>query len=120
VVDNLVDIESLSISELEQFIRECRTSISILRSQIDPPSAARWRTLKIVRATLLTVGGFIGATFDWMALILVAVGTWDWLEEFVEDAREMNKNNELIERAIEFDRQLNAAEARLRALRAGG
>lgn len=111
------DIAQLTLEELEAFVQDCRIRIAECRAQIEPPRAARGRSLKLIRGTVLNVGGFIGATFDPLALFLVVLGTWDWFDGFREDAAAMNKRNQLLREAIELDRDLAAAELRLQQLR---
>ncbi len=111
------DIARLSISELEDFIQDCRLRIARCEAQIEPSAFQRRRTFKILRGTVLMAGGFFGATFDPITLFLILLGAWDWIDGFSEDAAAMNRQIALHREANDISEQLDAAQARLEQLR---
>jgi hypothetical protein len=75
-----VDLRDLSDVELIDHLRDLRLQIALLEPNIETWKDRRRRTIKIVRGTILTAGGFIGATIDPLGLLLVVLGGWDWVE----------------------------------------
>jgi hypothetical protein len=111
VNSNLPDPTGLSDEEFNDFIWELRLRIAANKAQLDPRQARRKHTLKIVRGTVLTVGGLVGATLDWLAGILTVVGAWDWVDALAEDARITNRQLELQRDLTVLENQLTAAAA---------
>jgi hypothetical protein len=96
--------------ELTDFIRDLRLQIVALEAQIEPPAASRQRTVRLIRGTFLTVGGFLTATFNPLGIALVLVGGWDWVDAVVDDVAAMNRRLALRRAIMIHSRQLAAAE----------
>lgn len=108
-----MDLGDLSDRELTDHIRILERDIAALGAQIEPAAVRRKRTIKIVRATFLTAGGFFAASFDFLGIALTLLGVWDWVEVFVDDAREMNRQIALHRALKELESRFDAAQEEL-------
>jgi hypothetical protein len=108
-----MNLRDLSDRELGDYIRNVERDIASLGAQIETAGTRRKRTLKIIRATFLTAGGFFAATFDLLGIALTLFGVWDWVEVFVDDAREMNRQAALHRAIKELESALVASEEEL-------
>jgi hypothetical protein len=63
-----MDLRDLSDHELADHIRILERDIASFGARIEPAAAKRKRTIKIVRATVLTAGGFFVASFDFLGI----------------------------------------------------
>jgi hypothetical protein len=86
-----VDLRGLSDAELIEHLRDVRLRIAVLEPQIETRTNRIRRTIKAVRGTFLTVGGFLTLTADLFGFLLVLLGWWDWIETIADDARETNR-----------------------------
>lgn len=105
-----MELRDLSDRELTDHIRNLERDIAAFGAQIEPAAAKRKRTVKIVRATVLTAGGFFAASFDFLGTVFILLGVWDWAEVFVDDAREMNRQIALRRALQELESRFDAAQ----------
>jgi hypothetical protein len=103
-------MKELSDRELANLVRDLRLQIIALDAQFEPHAASRQRTVKLVRGTFLTVGGFLTATFNLLGIALVLVGGWDWIDAVVDDAAAMNRRIGLRKAVRALSQQLDEAE----------
>jgi hypothetical protein len=108
-----MSLGDLSDRDLIKYIRSLDRDIGAARAQIETAATRRKRTLRIVRATILTAGGFFAATFDVLGIALTCFGVWDWIEVIADDAEEMNRQIALHRAAEEYLRLLQEAEEEL-------
>jgi len=106
-------LRDLSDRELADHVRGLERDIAAFGAQLEPASAKRKRTVKIVRATVLTAGGLFAASFDFLGIALTLLGVWDWAEVFVDDAREMNRQIALRSTLTELEDRFDAAQEEL-------
>lgn len=114
------DIENIPDRELGDFIRGLTIEIAALQSQVEPDSAPTKRTVRLVRVTILTAGGFFGATVDPWALILTALGMWDWIDSISEDANITNRQIVISQHLADLEIKLAAATVELRKRKLAG
>jgi hypothetical protein len=106
----LADLRDLTDAALIEYLRDLRLRIALLGPQIETAKDRRGRTIKVLRGTVLTAGGFLAATIDPLGLLLVLLGGWDWVENISDDATTMNRD-------LTLRRQMNALGAELEAVR---
>ena len=99
--------------ELSNFIHDLRTQIVALRPHIEGPHIWRRRSIDLLAGTILTAGGFFGATMDPLSVILVPLGFIVWVRAIVDDARATNRHLALRQNLSRLENQLAAAEAEL-------
>jgi hypothetical protein len=105
-----MNLRDLSDRELVDHIRILERDIAALGAQIEPAAERRKRTLRIVRATFLTAGGFFAASYDVLGVALTLFGVWDWVEGFVDDAQTMNRQIALERTIRELEHSFEASE----------
>src|SRR5947209_3538071 len=105
---------NLSDAELNDRLREMRLTVGLLGPQIETRKERRNRTMKVVRATVLTAGGLIAATIDSLGLLLVLLGGWDWVDGISGDAKATNKDIAMRRRISEVNAELDLIEFELR------
>jgi sugar-specific transcriptional regulator TrmB len=107
-------VRSLSDQDLDLYVRELSNEINNLGSQIALLSPSYKRVVKIVRASILTAGGFIAASeVDVLGLVLTVFGVWEWVEAFAEDAEEMNRELAMRRNITRLRVELAVAEAEI-------
>jgi hypothetical protein len=109
-----VEIAKLSDRALGELIYALTVEIASIQSQVEPPTASRKRTWRLIRSTILMAGGFFGATVDLWSLILAALGMWDWLDSVSEDAVVTNRQIDVSQRLTYLDFKLALATIELR------
>ncbi len=107
------DLKNLSDDELLNLIHDLQIETDTLLPFIDDDRIWNQRTVKLIRGTILTAGGFFGAAFDALSLLLVLVGFIDWLEAITDDARAFNRHLSLQQRMVALRDRINAAAAEL-------
>ncbi len=107
------DIAAYTFHELGNYIRDLRLQIVDYQARLEPSSAPRQRTIKLIRGTLLTAGGILGATVELFAAILIIVGSWDLIETIRDDVNAMNQQLHFRRALAELYIQLDEAEAEL-------
>jgi hypothetical protein len=107
------DLRGLSDIELYSLIHDLELQVVTLQPHIEDPKIWRRRSFKILLATLITGGGFFGASIDLMALVFVPLGFIVWIEEIVDDARSSNQDLSIRKSLITLQGQLADAEAEL-------
>lgn len=110
MIEDGPQLRGMSDHELGNFVRDIRGQIIAYEAQIERRSQRRKRTIKLVRGTLLTAGGFLTATYDLLALFLVLTGLWDWIDAVAEDAQSMNHQTVLRRDLKRLEDQLTLAE----------
>ena len=108
-----LDSMQLTDHELGNFIRDLRLRVAANEAQLESPSAGRQRTIKILRGTILTAGGLVGASFEPFSIVLTIIGCWDWVDTIRDDVNAMNRQIQLRETLIDLERQIAMAEAEL-------
>ncbi len=101
-----VDLRRLSDDELKDYLRDLTIRIALLEPHLETSEDRRRRTVKIVRGTILSAGGFLGAEKSPLGFLLVLLGGWDWIEAISDDAKATNKN-------LVIRRGINALNAEL-------
>jgi len=107
------DLAQLTNDELVDLINDLQIEAEALVPFVEDRRAWNRRTIRLVRGTVLTAGGFFGATFDPISLLLVLLGFIDWLEAIVDDARALNQQLTLRQRIVSLRRRIEAALAEL-------
>jgi hypothetical protein len=110
VIEDGPQLRGMSDHELGNLVRDIRGQINACEVQIERRSQRRKRTIKLVRGTLLTAGGFVTATYDILAFFLVLAGLWDWIEAVAEDAEAMNRQIALMRNLRDLEDELRSVE----------
>lgn len=105
------DLRAFSDRDLSHYARDLAYRIAALEARIEPATASRKRTIKIVRSTVLMGGGLLAATLDLFALIITLLGVWDCIEAVHEDVATMNEQHELRRTVIGLQVEMDAIEA---------
>jgi hypothetical protein len=91
-----VDIKVLSDLELRSLHHDLVVEIAVARSQIEPKSQRRKRTIRVVRGAVVNFAGLLFAVpTNGVSLLVCIVGFTDWAEAIAEDAEAMNRQIEL-------------------------
>jgi hypothetical protein len=101
------ELRNLSDAELSERLRDVQLTIGLLGSQIETKNERRNRTIKVIRGTILTAGGFIVATIDSLGLLLVLLGGWDWVDGISGDAKSTNKDVAVRGKIYELNAELD-------------
>ena len=107
------DLTRLTEDELVDLIHDLQIEADALVPFVEDRRTWNRRTIRLVRGTILTAGGFFGATFDPIALLLVLLGFIDWLEAITDDARVLNQQLTLRQRIVSLRQRIEAADAEL-------